>query len=155
MKIIVIADSHGNIANLKQVLGFAKKIKAGAVIHCGDWDNLAAVETVLAAKIPFYAVLGNADIDGRVANSLQCGARKFAEKVLEFEIEGRKIGVTHQHEVSDTKYGDVLFQGHKHKQEEFVQDEVRIINPGALENKINFAIYDTRTNKVELIHDQS
>ncbi|PIP57073.1 YfcE family phosphodiesterase, partial [Candidatus Woesebacteria bacterium CG22_combo_CG10-13_8_21_14_all_45_10] len=37
MKIVVISDSHGNIANLKHVLGFAKKIKAEAIIHCGDW----------------------------------------------------------------------------------------------------------------------
>ena len=47
MKIIVIADSHGNIANLKHVMEFGKKIKVGAIIHCGDWDNVKAVETVL------------------------------------------------------------------------------------------------------------
>ena len=40
MKILVISDSHGHIANLKHVLEIAKKIGVKAVIHCGDWDNL-------------------------------------------------------------------------------------------------------------------
>ncbi|MCX6705754.1 MAG: metallophosphoesterase family protein [Candidatus Woesebacteria bacterium] len=67
MKIVVIGDSHGNIANLKLVAGFAKKIKADGLIHCGDWDNLQAVKIIYSCKIPIYGVLGNADIDPKMA----------------------------------------------------------------------------------------
>lgn len=153
MKIIIISDSHGNVANLKHVLGFAKKIKAGAVIHCGDWDNLAAVEAVLSFGILLYSVLGNADIHKDEIQKLKIKSQKFSENFLKIGLGGRKIGVTHQYQVSNVKYQDVLFCGHRHRQWEFVQDGVRIVNPGALRNEINFAIYDTDTNKVEFIHD--
>ncbi len=46
MKLLVIGDSHGNIANLKHVMGFAKHIKCKAVIHTGDWNNIKSLETV-------------------------------------------------------------------------------------------------------------
>ena len=63
MKILVISDSHGHIANIKHVMGFGKKIGAKAVIHAGDWNTVESVETVLSFGIPLYAVMGNADIE--------------------------------------------------------------------------------------------
>ena len=155
MKIVVISDSHGNIANLKHVLGFTRKIKAGAVIHCGDWDNLAAVETVLACKIPLYAVLGNADIDERIENSLRMQSKKFNKKFLEVEIDGRKIGVVHsiKYLVSGIKYLSILFAGHRHYKGGKTINGVKIINPGALHSiKPSFAVYETDTNEVEFIN---
>lgn len=152
MKIVVISDSHGNIANLKYVLGFAKKIKAGAIIHCGDWDNLAAVEIVLRGKISLYAVLGNADVDERIGDRLQRGAKRFDEKFLKFEIDGRKIGIVHDlnHVISNIGSLNILFCGHKHFRYEKIINEVKIAAPGALHSvKPSFAVYDTDINKVE------
>lgn len=145
MKIVVISDSHGNIANLKQVLGFAQKIKAGAVIHCGDWDNIETVNIVLQCRIPLFAVLGNADIAVELKN-------KFRD-FLQIKIGGRKILIVHSTKKIKTKPEnlDIIFCGHLHRQAEFEQDGVKIINPGALEREINFAVYDTEKNKVELI----
>src|SRR3990170_2139672 len=96
MKIVIISDSHGNIANLKHVLGFAKQIKSGAIIHCGDWNSLQAVDVVLDSGIPLYAVLGNADVEPELSEKLKIKSAKFDEKFLKIEIEGRKIGVVHQ-----------------------------------------------------------
>jgi len=48
MKILVISDSHGNLSNLKHVMGFAKKLNIDAVIHAGDWNTIESVETVLS-----------------------------------------------------------------------------------------------------------
>lgn len=154
MKMVVISDSHGNIANLKHVMGFAIKIKAKAVIHCGDWDNLTAVEAVLASKIPLYTVLGNADIDKRIANRLQRKAKKFEEKFLEFEIDDRKTGVIHniKYLVSGIEYLSIVFSGHRHCKGEKTINGVRVINPGALHSiKPSFAVYETDTNEVKFI----
>lgn len=148
MKVLVISDSHGNIANLKHVMEFAKKINAGVVIHCGDWSNLAAVETVASYKIPVYSVLGNADIDPKMG-------KKFERVYLEFELGGKRIGVIHN--IKNLEPGmqnpDILFCGHNHKQGESVKDGLRIVNPGALENDINFAVYDTISGEVEFFND--
>ena len=158
MKILVISDSHRNIANLKHVMGFAKEIKAGAVVHAGDWNNLKSLETVLDYKIPLYTVLGNADIDPEVCKNLKKYSKKFGESFLVTKIAGMKVGIVHKLKVID--YGvlkglDVVFTGHYHSQKEWIIDGIKIIRPGALENSINFAIFDTENKKVELInHDK-
>ncbi|MEK7536400.1 MAG: metallophosphoesterase family protein, partial [Patescibacteria group bacterium] len=137
MKFLIIGDSHGNIANLKHVMGFAKNIKAKAVIHTGDWNNLKSVETVLEYKIPLYSCLGNADIDPRF---------EFKE-LVEFEIDKVKIGLIHNIKKikQDKDKFDFIFCGHNHQQRQIKN----IVNPGALENEINFAIFDTKTKIVE------
>ena len=118
MEIIIISDSHGNISNFKFVMMFAKKIKAKAVIHCGDWDNLKTAQAALSFKLPLYAVLGNADTDTKIDNFLKAKAKRFEKNFLVFEIEGRRIGVIHNCQYLDSAIGslnlDIVFCGHRH-----------------------------------------
>lgn len=141
---MVISDSHGNITNIKHVMGFGKKIGVKAVIHCGDWDNAVAVETVLSYQIPIYSVFGNADIDPEIA-------KIFKRTYLELKLDDKKIGVIHNIKNLESRILnlDIIFCGHTHGQ--YKKDN--IINPGALEHGINFAIYDTKTDEVELIYE--
>lgn len=154
MKIVVISDSHGNITNLKQVMGFAKKIKAGGIIHCGDWDNIKAVNTALSFGIPLYAVLGNADTDERIAKRLQCKGKNFNRELLEFEIDNKKIGVIHSFNylISNIGYLSILFCGHRHFKGEKIIKGVKIVHPGSLHSiEPSFVVYDTATNDVEFV----
>lgn len=154
MKILVIGDSHGNIVNLKHVMGFAKRIKIVAVIHTGDWNNVEAVNAVLNFNIPTFSVLGNADIDPNVQRLLKQRLERFALDRLKFKIENRKIGVIHSFKVSGEWYKDcdIVFCGHRHSQDERVVNGVKVVRPGALANGIHFAVYDTDLNKVEFIN---
>ena len=158
MKLLIISDSHGNIVNLKHVMGFTKKIEAGAVIHCGDWNTLESVETVLSFGIPLYTVLGNADIHKDVTQKLKVKSQKFSEDFLEPELDGRKIGITHK--PSDVKkfFGgkklDIIFTGHWHSKDESIINGIKIVRPGAIINGNNFAVYDTTTNRVEFVEDE-
>jgi putative phosphoesterase len=163
MKILVISDSHGNIANLKHVMGFAKKIGVGAVIHTGDWNTIETVELVLSFGIPLYTVLGNADVRAEAIQKLKESAslhgksQKFDENFLIINLGGKSIGITHK--PSDNKKYfldkklDIIFNGHLHSKYESSQTPVKIVRPGAIINGINFAIYDTKTNKVEFIEE--
>jgi putative phosphoesterase len=155
VKILIISDSHGNIVNLKHVLGFGQKIHAEAIIHCGDWNTLESIETVLSFGIPLYAVLGNADVREDVIQKLKTKSQKFSEEFLEFELGGRKIGVIHKikHLVPGIEYPGIIFFGDTHIQEEKKKDEIRFINPGALINGINFAVYDITSGKIEFINE--
>lgn len=156
MKLLIIGDSHGNIANLKHVLGFGKKIGSKGVIHVGDWNNLNSVEEISSFGIPLYSVLGNADIDPLINKMLTKKCKKFNETFLKIKIEGKSIGIVHKLKVIDyqlLKKLDMVFTGHYHSQKEWIIDGVKIIRPGALENGINFAVYDTNTNKLEFIHE--
>ena len=146
MKILVIGDSHGNVANLKHVMGFAKKFNANAVIHTGDWNSLECVKTVLSFNIPLYSVLGNADISPEIN-------KKF-KNLLKFTLDGKSIYLVHKFLKNDVNHmgKDIVFTGHYHSQKIWEADGIRIVRPGALEKTINFAVYDTKTNDVELIN---
>lgn len=158
MKLLIIGDSHGNIANLKHVLGFAKHIKVSAVIHTGDWNDVKSLETVFNYNIPIYTVLGNADIDPKLISKLKIRSEKFSENFLKFKIGGVKVGVVHRFAKDKqqmTNDCSVIFTGDYHSQKEWEIDKVKIVRPGALENDINFAVFDTKTKVVELInHDK-
>lgn len=152
MKVVIISDSHGNIANLKLAVGFAEKIKAGAIIHCGDWDNLKAVEEMFKSNTPLYAVLGNADIHPGIEDMLKKKSKEFNEKYLEVDLYGRKIGIVHN--IKDFPFGknklDIVFSGHKHFKTENIINGVKVVSPGALHSvEPSFAVYDTGTNRVE------
>jgi putative phosphoesterase len=157
MKLLIIGDSHGNIANLKHVLGFAKHIKVGAVIHTGDWNDVKSLDTVFNYNIQIYTVLGNADIDPKLISKLKIRSEKFSEDFLKFKIGGVKVGVVHKIGNWKLENGnlDVVFTGDYHSQKEWEIDGVKIVRPGALENDINFAVFDTKTKMVEFLnHDK-
>lgn len=152
MKIIVISDTHGNIANIKFVIKFANKIKAGAIIHCGDWDNLKSVEEVLLSGLSLYAVLGNADIHPEIENILKNKAKDFNPKYLEINLDGKRIGLVHN--IRDINLInselDIIFYGHRHFKSERIINGIKIVSPGALHSiEPSFAVYDTVTNTVE------
>jgi len=156
MKLLIISDSHNNIANLKHVMGFAKKFKTDAVIHCGDWNTIESIDAVLSFGIPLYTVTGNADIDPQVSEKLKAKSEKFGEDFLEFELGGWKIGVVHK--IKNLESGisnmDIIFTGHFHSKDDRIVDGVRIVRPGAIINGNNFAIYDTTTNRIEFIEEE-
>jgi putative phosphoesterase len=149
MKIVVIGDTHDNIQNIRHVMGFSEKIKAEAVIHTGDWSNLKTYKEIKSYKIKTYGVLGNADISSEIKSKL--------DEFLELEIDNLKIGLIHNIKklklIENWKFKienlDIVFCGHEHKQ----YQKNKFINPGSLENDINFAIFDTKTKRVEFINN--
>ena len=155
MKILIISDSHGHLANIKHVMGFGKNIKAGAVIHAGDWNTVESVETVLSFGIPLYAVMGNADIDTKIEDMLKFNSKEFDPSLLKFKIDGRKIAVIHNAKSLELrcKSLDIVFSGHHHSKEEKMVNFVKFVRPGALINGINFAVYETAINEVEFFSD--
>lgn len=155
MKILVISDSHGQIANLKHVVGFGKKIGAKAVIHCGDWDNIESIKTVLDSRIPLYAVMGNADVEEGIEEYLKFNAKKFDPHLLKLNIDGLKIGVIHRASLKDEKLYEfkTVFSGHYHSKEEKMVNFTKFIRPGALINGINFAVYETINNELEFFSE--
>ncbi len=157
MRILVISDSHGNIANLKHVLGFAAASNLDAIIHCGDWDNKEAVYTVVSVGIPVYGVMGNADVNPEVYRVLAEKLVKFDPDFLKIVLADRKIGISHfpdkVNKQIDTQKFDILFHGHTHRKRNDLIENTRIVNPGALHRTDipSFAVYDTNKNNVEFI----
>lgn len=154
MKILVISDSHGHIANIKTVMGIAIKSDMKAVIHCGDWDNLETFDEALKFGLPIYSVLGNADVDPDLEDALRGNCKKFDPHLLSLEFEGKKIGVIHYASFQNEKLFDyrVIFSGHKHSKEEKMVNFTKFVRPGALINGINFVVYETITGELEFFN---
>jgi len=156
VKILIISDSHGHIANLKAVMEIGKKAKIGAVIHCGDWDNVASIETVLSYGIPLYSVLGNADVEDGIEEYLKFNAEKFDPHLLKLNVDGLEIGIVHrmsQNLISSIESLSIVFSGHYHSKEEKTINWTKFVRPGAIINGINFAVYETVTNEIEFFNE--
>ena len=155
MKVLIISDSHGHIANIKAVMEIAKKSHFEGVIHAGDWDNIDSVKAVLDSGLPLYTVMGNADVEEGLEEFLKFNAKKFDPKFIKFELGGRRIGVTHKVKKDDKFENlDIVFSGHYHSSESKMIDFLKFVRPGAILNGINFAVYETETNDVNFVKDE-
>ena len=155
MKLLIIGDSHGHITNLKTVMEIGEKADVKAVIHCGDWDNIESVEAVLSFGIPLYTVLGNADVEEGLEEYIKFNAKMFDPFFLKIQLDDRKIGIIHKVKKDDTRFDGlgVVFSGHYHSGEVKMINFTKFVRPGAILNGINFAIYQTETNEVELVSE--
>lgn len=157
MKIIILSDSHGNIVRLRHVLGYAQELKAGAIVHAGDWYRAAPEDFARVKTIPIYTVLGNNDYRPELRDELRLAGIKYSENFLGFEIGNIKIGLSHYpigiKEALESQKYDLLIHGHTHKIKDETHGKTRVLNPGALHKtpEPSFAVFDTKTNKVEFI----
>ncbi len=130
MRILVVSDSHGNAAALRDVL-IRFSDRADIIIHLGDGE--AEYKNLIEPmNIPTYFVRGNCDF-GSVAKDFQI-----------IEVEGRRIFFTHGYRYS-VKSGlsvlksaarshnaDIALYGHTHIAFSEYEDGLYTINPGCL-----------------------
>lgn len=118
-RIAILSDTHGLLR--PEVLDSLKT--ANAILHAGDINTQAIVDTLQAYGTPVYIVRGNND-------------KEWAEGLplsLTFEIEGVRFFMTHNKK--DVPRGlscvDVVVYGHSHKYACDDQSGVLWINPGS------------------------
>jgi uncharacterized protein len=160
MKIAIISDTHGNVANFKKVVVWLNAQKINLILHCGDIGNPESLkESLENFQGELLGVFGNMDSDFKILieeyNKIK--KAKISEKILETKIANKNIAVTHKPEdarkLADSGKFDLVFYGHTHKPWEEKIKNCRMINPGELAGQIfkpTFAIYDTEKDFLEL-----
>jgi putative phosphoesterase len=162
MKIAIISDTHDNLANFKKAIDLIKKERIKFLIHCGD---IFEPETIKDALKDFsgkaHFVLSDVDED-YFKNIDENYFKNFSnlkiwQKFGEIEILKKKIAFTHfpktAFKLAFSKKYDIVFYGHLHKPCEMKFRGVKLVNPGNLAGiffRASFAIYDTKTDKLEL-----
>ncbi len=162
MKIAIVSDSHDNLATARKTIAWLNKEKIKILLHCGDVCSPAMLKEM--AKFfngKIYLAFGNVDGDrfnmlkpktqGKLKNVVFCGDSG------EISAAKKKIAFCHfplvaQSLAASNKY-DFVFYGHTHSPWEEKINKTRLVNPGTLAgmfNKATFAIYDARTDKLEL-----
>lgn len=161
MKIAIFSDTHDNLPNLKKAISWIKKEKIKVLIHCGDIFKPETLEDGLKEyQGKIYIIFSEADASFSMIpeDSFEdLPESKVFGKFGQIKISGKKIAFTHFPEIArdlakSQKY-DLVFYGHTHKPWEEKIGKTRLVNPGNIAGilfKSTFAIYDTKTNKLEL-----
>ncbi len=165
MKIAIISDSHDNLATLKKALAWLNKEEIKTMIHCGDVSSPAMLREISKNfKGKIHLILGNIGPVGVGANEDPFGIKKSGIKNVKFygqigqlKIGDKKLAFAHEpekaKELALTGKYDLVFYGHDHRPWEEKMKNCRLVNPGTLAgmfNKATFAVYDTKTDKLEL-----
>ena len=147
MKIIVVSDSHGSSASLKEII--KRNADADVVEHCGDSRGEMEEIKMRYPDITYYEVRGNCDMGSTLP--LQ----------LTFELDGFRFMVTHGHAYR-VKFGlgqlfcaareegvDAVFFGHTHYACDEVCEGIRLINPGSCGGiGATFAVVETKNGQM-------
>ena len=161
MKIAIISDTHDNVASLKRAVGLIKKEEIKLIIHCGDIFHLETLKEGLKSfqgKIYIIFSKADADFSGIPENSFrELPESKIWEEFGKVKLGEKKIAFCHFPEIARDlancqKY-DLVFYGHTHKPWEQKIGKTKLVNPGNLAGLFypaTFAIYDTKTDKLEL-----
>lgn len=159
MKIAIVSDTHDNLANFKKAISLIKKEKIKILIHCGDiFEPETIKETLKDFSGKAHIVLSDVDEDYFKPPHQNFGVGvKIWQKFGEIEISKKKIAFTHlpktAFKLAFSKKYDIVFYGHLHKPWEMKVRGVKLVNPGNLAGiffRASFAIYDTKTDKLEL-----
>lgn len=159
MKIAVVSDSHDNLATAQKALEWARKQGIATLIHCGDVCSPAMLREMAGwFSGQIHLVFGNVDGDRQAMIDFKLANVKIHGEFGETEEGGKKIAFCHKPEparqaAAIQKY-DLVFSGHTHQPWEEKIGRTRLVNPGTLAgmfNKATFAVYDTGTDKLDLI----
>lgn len=161
MKIAIVSDTHDNLTNFKKAVSWIKKEKIKVILHCGDICAPTTLREILKDfSGDFHLVFGN--INGDRFRITKMAYQEFKNLKLwgelgELEIDGKRIAFVHLPEfargLAHTQKYDLVFYGHDHKPWEEKIEKTRLVNPGNLAGlfyKATFAVYDTKTEKLEL-----
>ena len=166
MKIAIISDTHGNVANFRKAVGWLNNQEIQIILHCGDIGNPESLkESLVDFKGEFFGVFGNMDKDFKILieEYNKIPRVEIKEDIFEKVIGGnppshkasegqRKIAFTHfpdeAKKLAQSGKYNLVFYGHTHRPwEEKVPvrrsseseggGECRMINPGELAGQFN------------------
>ncbi|MCA9176282.1 MAG: metallophosphoesterase family protein [Planctomycetales bacterium] len=168
MKIGVLSDTHGRVAQTRAAVELLLKEQVEVLIHCGDLNTREIVET--CSVLPFYFAFGNHDSD--MTSELRRAATELGVNCLGWggviELASRRIGIHHGHmrvdrERVERAAPDYLLTGHTHEAAD-VRDILQVdgvfggvptrrINPGALyrAKRYTVATLDLNSDQLEFL----
>lgn len=158
MRIGVVSDTHGHVANAQAAVERLRLQNIEAVLHCGDVGSPAII--LLFADWPTHFVFGNVDYDqASLRQAILAAGQTCHDRFGEIELAGRKIALLHSDDrilfAQTMRSGefDLVCYGHTHEAEQHHEGKTLVLNPGALyrARPHSFAIVDLATMHAEHI----
>lgn len=132
MKILVLSDSHGNYAKMKQLF---RENSYRAVIFLGDVLRDAEELSWISGAAPVYRVRGNCDMmsfDAYDEQLLELGGKRIF--MAHGHTYGVKGGIGRFEAAAIQKDADIALYGHTHIQLYKKVGKMHVLNPGAFIN---------------------
>jgi uncharacterized protein len=137
MRIGVISDTHGHIANTQAAVRKLQSLEVETVLHCGDIGSRAIPK--LVAQWPAHFVFGNCDAEtDELRRAVETAGQTCHGLFGDFSLVQRRIALIHSHDArlfrqvcSSGEY-DLVCYGHTHQAEQHRAGKTLILNPGAL-----------------------
>ncbi len=151
MKLGIISDTHSRETWFIRALDTLRDHNISVLAHCGDLTDFSMCRHMRGFQV-FYA-FGNGDFatDAIRLSLQQLNPASEADYSLEFELEGKSFFICHGNNtallrtaLASGSYDDVL-RGHTHDFEDSRVGRSRLINPGALGDRMRphrFAVLD-------------
>ena len=130
-KIGVISDSHDNMDAIRKAVKFFNENDVSMVIHAGDIVSPFTADEFKNLKSKMHLIYGNNDGDKLYLKERFKDIGEFHLDPYSFEINGKKIVVTHIPSIVDAlaeKY-DIVIYGHTHEKD-LRKGKSLILNPG-------------------------
>jgi len=130
-KIGVISDSHDNMEAIRKAVEFFNEKDVPLIIHAGDIVSPFTADEFKKLKGEMHLIYGNNDGDKLYLKERFKGIGEFHLDPYSFELNGKKIVVTHIPSIVDAlaeKY-DIVIYGHTH-QKDLRKGKALILNPG-------------------------
>jgi putative phosphoesterase len=158
MRIGVISDTHGHMANTLAAVRMLESLEVEAVLHCGDIGS-REIPKLLAAW-PAHFVFGNCDGDrDGLRAAIEHEGMACYGRFGNLELAGRRIALVHSddaklfcHVLSSGQY-DLVCYGHTHQSEQHREGKTLVLNPGALYRAAphSLAVVDLATMEATIV----
>ncbi len=159
MHIIVISDTHDNLAMIDRSSSLIFKLDPEMIIHLGDYVSPFTLRKILDLGIKFLGVFGNNDGDKLLLKFTLGGRGELHEPPYELSIDGLKFLLIHGfgsreltnklvNSIASGGEYDLLLYGHTHIPRLEKVGNTVILNPGTLSGYLSelptLAYIDTR-----------
>ena len=152
----IMADSHDNMPAIKRAVEIFNQRKVDLVIHAGDLVAPFTARELKKLTCPLIITFGNND--GEIIGLTKVFKDQIFQPPYQIEVNDKKVLILHDpmilDELQQNSTFDVIIYGHLHKVD-IRKGKPLIINPGEccgwLDDKRTIAIWDVKTDDVELI----
>ena len=159
MRIGVVSDTHGNIANTSRAVEKLRELNVETVIHCGDIGSTSVVSEF--AEWPTHFVFGNVDYEPSLLKQAIHDAQQTChDRFGELELADRKIAFLHSDDqrkfedvISSGNY-DLVCYGHTHKAEWHQEGTTFVLNPGAIHRANPHQIATVDLAEMTIVHHE-
>lgn len=158
MRIGVVSDTHGHVANTLQAAAQLREHAVDVVIHCGDIGSVQIVP--LFAGWPTHFVRGNVDGDeSGLRWIISEEGQTYHDRFARITLAGKSIAVTHgddPHVLRSAIEGgefDLVCTGHTHQRDLQRVGRTIVLNPGALyrSSRKSLAVVEWPAGDVEFV----